>query len=370
MSKEGAEMLRTVMVGGSTMVTLGKGVRSLQDELDGLGINLEEEFQEVETELNVKPLPEEFMGDRTRILMEAAEELGYDARPMPKFVDFSRCKKCGMCVTGCPYGAKWTAQNFLAEARKAGARILTESHVEHVLHSNGEVKGVHVRGKSGRFDIEAEHVILAAGGIGTPKILQRSGLEEAGSDLFADLFVNTYGMIDGADWGEEMGMGTIIDQFHGSDGFILSPILDTQLDMLLYLPLSKKLRAFGRNRMLGLMTKIKDDSSGKIEPDGTIHKPVTEGDRKKLEKGVRISKEILLQAGARGESLYTTRVRGGHLGGTAGMNRIVNKDQEMEINGLFVSDASVLPEAPGAPPVLAIVALSKRLSKLLLSEYL
>ncbi|MCD6348410.1 MAG: GMC family oxidoreductase [Candidatus Korarchaeota archaeon] len=203
MFKEGAGMLRTVMVGGSTMVTLGKGVRSLQDELDGLGINLEEEFQEVETELNVKPLPEEFMGDRTRILMEAAEELGYDARPMPKFINFSRCKKCGMCVTGCPYGAKWTAQNFLAEARKAGARIL-----------------------------------------------------------------------------------------------------------------------------------------------------------------------ILLQAGVRGEFFYTTRVRGGHLGGTAGINRIVNKDQETEVNGLFVSDASVLPEAPGAPHVLMIVALSKRLSKLLLSEYL
>ncbi|RLG42277.1 MAG: hypothetical protein DRN78_03390 [Thermoproteota archaeon] len=37
---------------------------------------------------------------------------------------------------------------------------------------------------------------------------------------------------------------------------------------------------------------------------------------------------------------------------------------------LFVSDASALPEAPGAPPVLTIVALSKRLSKLLLSEYI
>jgi len=70
-----------------------------------------------------------------------------------------------------------------------------------------------------------------------------------------------------------------------------------------------------------------------------------------------------LQAGVNLKLLYKTEVRAGHPGGTAGIGRVVNADQETEISRLFVSDASVLPRSPGAPPVLTIVALSKRFSK-------
>ena len=63
-------------------------------------------------------------------------------------------------------------------------------------------------------------------------------------------------------------------------------------------------------------------------------------------------------------------MRAGHPGGTAAIGKVVNIEQETEINRLFVSDASVLPKAPGAPPVLTIVALSKSFSKKLASEYL
>jgi len=38
--------------------------------------------------------------------MDASRELEYDVKPMPKFVDFEKYKNCGMCVTGCRYGAK------------------------------------------------------------------------------------------------------------------------------------------------------------------------------------------------------------------------------------------------------------------------
>lgn len=149
-------------------------------------------------------------------------------KPMPKFVNFEKCKNCGMCVTGCRYGAKWTSQRYLREARKAGAKILTGVSVEKVLHSGGEVKGVRVRGSSGFSDTEAENIVLAAGGIGTPIILQRSGLTHAGSNLFLDLFVSTFGWLKGnGGMKDEIGMATLIDEFHESRGFILSPIMDT-----------------------------------------------------------------------------------------------------------------------------------------------
>ena len=117
--------------------------------------------------------------------------------------------------------------------------------------------------------------------------------------------------------------------------------------------------------MLGLMTKIADDSSGKIESNGRICKPITKNDWRKLEKGVELSKNILRQAGANPRSFLTTEVRGAHPGGTAAIGKTVNKEFETEINGLYVCDSSLLPASLGNPPVLTIVALAKRLGALL-----
>jgi len=314
--------------------------------LETLGINLEEEFKEAERELGIKPLPENLMGERSKSLMKASKDLGYNVKPMPKFIDFSKCRSCGNCAVGCIYGAKWTAQKFVGEAVKAGAKLVTNTRVDKVLHSGGEVKGVSVYSPSGISTIKADYIVLAAGGIGTPIILNRSGLTDAEGKLFADLLVNTYGTIKKGEMGDEIGMATLIDEFHSQYGFILSPVLDTTLDMFLYLPVFKKSRAFNRKKTFGLMTKIADDDAGKVEINEAIQKPITEGDRKKLERGVEISKEILTQAGADPHSLYVTHVRAGHPSGTAGIGRIVNTDHETEISRLFVSDASVLPKAP------------------------
>ena len=360
----GTTIFKTIMVGGTTMVTLGCCVKPPQQDLRRLGIDLDKELEEAERELAVSLVPENFMGERTKILRKASEELGYSVKPMPKFIDFKRCTNCGLCVTGCRYGARWSALKPLGEARKAGAKLLTNTSVEEVLYRDGEVKGVKTRGPSGSQEISADKVILAAGGLSTPIILQRSGLE-AGDGLFVDLFINTYGMIEKHGIRDELGMATIINQFHESDGLILTPILDTCLHMLLYLPLLKKMRAFNRDKMLGLMTKIADDSSGKIESNGRICKPITKNDWRKLEKGVELSKNILRQAGVNPRSFLTTEVRGAHPGGTAAIGKTVNKEFETEINGLYVCDSSLLPASLGNPPVLTIVALAKRLGALL-----
>jgi len=369
-SVEGMEILRTVMVGGSSMVTLANGVRALQNELFRLGIDLETEFKEAETELGVSPFPERLMGERTKKLMKASIELGYEVKPMPKFIDFSRCRSCGGCATGCLYGAKWTAQNTIGEALRAGAKLLTGTSVDLVLHSDGEVKGVRARGSSGVTEIDAENIVLAAGGMETPIILQKSGLNNAGSNFFADPYINTVGMTSEGGSRDEVSMATIIDEFHEKNGFIISPAFDKPWTTFFHLPALKKIHALQGHRVLKMMTKITDDDAGRVDVDGTIHKPLTENDCKKLEKGDEVSRNILLQAGADPRSLCTIGVRAGHPGGTAGIGRVVNTDQETEISRLFVSDASVLPEAPGIPPVLTIVALSKRFSKILSSQYI
>jgi choline dehydrogenase-like flavoprotein len=369
---DGPQILRTVMVGGSSMVSLSSGVRALQNKLKTLGVDLEKEFEEVEKELGVTSLPERFIGERTKRLKKASEELGYAVKNMPKFIDFSKCSGCGMCDWGCPNGAKWTPENFLSEAQRFGAKLMTETTVDEVIHSDAEVKGVRVRGPYGVSEINAENIVLAAGGIGTPIILLKSGLENAGSNFFSDPFVNTISVIEKSSPKKEISMGTIIDEFFDQYGFIISPAPDSEstLTKLRHLPFFNKLNAFRKSFTLSLMTKITDDAAGRVEIDGTVHKLLTENDRKKLDKGNEISREILLQAGANPRSLFKTKVSAAHPGGTAGIGRVVNTDQETEISRLFVSDASVLPEAPGLPPILTVIALSKRFSKKLAIEYL
>jgi choline dehydrogenase-like flavoprotein len=82
-----------------------------------------------------------------------------------------------------------------------------------------------------------------------------------------------------------------------------------------------------------------------------------------LNKGAEISKEILLKAGVDSKSIFSTKIAGAHPGGTAAIGEIVDNKLQTEVNNLFVCDGSVLPTSPGAPPILTIIALAKRLAK-------
>jgi choline dehydrogenase-like flavoprotein len=45
------------------------------------------------------------------------------------------------------------------------------------------------------------------------------------------------------------------------------------------------------------------------------------------------------------------------------MGNVVDNNLETEIKGLYVADASVIPQAPGRPPILTITAMAKKLAK-------
>ncbi len=369
-TKEGVEILRTEMVGGSSCATIGNGVRALQKEFLSHGIDLEKEFQAAEAELNVQPCPEKNLGSRTKLLMKASEELGYDMRPMPKFIDFKRCDGCGRCALGCVKGAKWTSRNYIGDAFKEGAKLEVNHRVQEVLHNGGEVKGVKVQTPEGVKELESDLIVLAAGGIGTPVILQNSGLE-AGTHLFADTLITTFGSVKGANFEPELGMASIVDEFHDSESYILSPNMEGPLDLLTdRVPLSKKLAFINTGKLIGVMAKTRDEPNGTVHPDGAINKPVPPVDAEKIEKGYERSKGLLEAAGADPKTIFRTHIRAAHPGGTAGIGRVINKEQETEVSGLFVSDCSAFPESPGKPPVLTIVALSKHLARRLVEEHL
>ncbi len=360
-AKEGAILYRTMMAGGSTVVSCGNGVRCLEEELAGFGINLDAEFAEAEGEMKIAPYDERRLSKGSKKILEASRELGYGMEPMPKFIDPAKCRRCGGCNLGCKYNAMWTALDFLDEATRNGAEIVYNTRVQKVIVENGKVKGISGTGPRGSFEIRADVVILAAGGVGTPVILLKSGVEDAGSGFFMDLLVSTYGVTKDLSQTNEPTMSLVYHGSHNNRGFILSPFLN-QSRLVRYIELGVKGILLPTDRLLGIMNKIADDPVGRVYADGTFSKPVTENDWATLREGSSISKEILVKAGADSNSIVVSKVQGGHPGGTAAIGKVVDRDLQTKIDNLFICDASVFPTSPGLPPILTIVALAKRLA--------
>ena len=65
------------------------------------------------------------------------------------------------------------------------------------------------------------------------------------------------------------------------------------------------------------------------------------------------------------DSIIVTKPQGAHPGGTAAIGTVVDVDLQTDLEGFFVADASVLPMAPGLPPMVTVGAPARRLGKTL-----
>ena len=89
------------------------------------------------------------------------------------------CTNCGECMTGCRHGAKNTlVKNYLYLAEQAGAQVVAETTVADIRELGAGGFELSVRGSSawrgsGQRSIRAGQVIVAAGALGTAKLLQK-----------------------------------------------------------------------------------------------------------------------------------------------------------------------------------------------------
>ena len=364
-SKEGVILWRTLMAGGSTVVSCGNATRCLETELADLGIELSLYLTEAEREMEVSLFPEDKLTTGSQKIRKAADEMGYPMKLMPKFIHLSKCKQCGQCAFGCPRGAKWTALNYLNEARENGLEIKFNTTVTEVLQKNGRaigIKGIH---NDREIYYYANTVILSAGGLGTPVILQKSGVKKAGQSLFMDLLINTYGITRGFNQINEPTMSLFNREDHSRRRFILSPFVNHN-PLVRFIELGPRGLTLPTNRLIGLMTKTADESTGKIDVNGKVSKPVTDKDWKRLREGASVAMGILVEAGANAKSILFSKVQGAHPGGTAAIGQVVDQNLQTEMDHLFVCDASVLPKSPGMPPILTLCALAKWLANKLI----
>jgi choline dehydrogenase-like flavoprotein len=361
---EGVTVWRCFAAGGTTLAALANGARSLQSELSALGVELEQEFVEGEREMRIAPLPEDLMSDGAKTLMRVSHELDLKMQPMPKYINPIKCTRCGKCVFGCADDAKWTALEYLHEAEQKGVELRCSTTVDRVIIENGRATKVVARGPAGTYQVGAEVIIVAAGALESPAILLRSGLEGAGESLFIDPMVHVYGVTEQLSLKHEPGMAIVDLEFEAEKGFLLSSYVGPTWGVR-YMEAGLGGALMPGERTIGIMTKISDQMVGHVRADGTVSKTLTERDWERLNAGAELSEKILTRAGADPRSFRRTKIGGAHPGGTAPIGKVVDRDLRTCVDNLFVCDASVLPAAPGLPPILTIVALAKRLGRAL-----
>ncbi len=143
--------------------------------------DLDPHFDAVERFLGIAPTPDDVQGPRNLLFRDGCRALGIESEPIARNV--RGCRGSGECFTGCRARAKQSMDiSYVPAAIRAGARVLTSVQVQEVLADGRRATGV--RGqvvepftgrRSHRFRVDAKMVVLAAGCMATPVLLQKSG---------------------------------------------------------------------------------------------------------------------------------------------------------------------------------------------------
>ncbi len=143
--------------------------------------DLDPHYDAVGAFLGIAPTPENVLGRRNLLFKQGCDALGYSSEPVLRNV--KGCRGSGECFTGCRPRAKQSMDvSYVPAAIRGGALVLTSARVESVLTDGTKATGVAGRvvapftGKASyRFRINARAVVLAAGCMATPVLLEKSG---------------------------------------------------------------------------------------------------------------------------------------------------------------------------------------------------
>jgi choline dehydrogenase-like flavoprotein len=362
--RDASLLVRAITLGGTSTINFATAAPPPAAMFAAHGIDLEPALAELRAELPMAPLPDSLVGPMAARIMQAARALDLDWRKLDKMIRPEACRRgCWRCVTGCPFGAKWTARDFVDEARRHGAVLHERARVERVLVEDGRAVGVeaHIEGESRQ--LRASRVVLAAGGIGSPRLLRASNLLDSPSAFFSDPVVAVMGSVDDLDENEPGGAEVPMAagaSWH-ADGIALA---DLTLPQAMYqafaLQAGRVDRLLAHRRTLSIMVKIRDGIGGRIG-QRWVDKTLQPADRDKFARGIGIAREILAQAGAR--QVFASHHFAAHPGGSLRIDEQVDGGLQTTTPGLYVCDASVIPEPWGLPPTLTLLALGKRLGK-------
>ena len=141
-------------------------------------------FEEIEALIGVGVTDEAIAGENNRIVVRGAAALGLPGGLLRR--NTPGCQGCGICNYGCPVGGKASVdRNLIPLARAAGAVVQADVRVDRILVASdraagvvGQVRHPDTQDPVGTLTVRAPRVVLAAGGIGTPRLLHQAGLAD------------------------------------------------------------------------------------------------------------------------------------------------------------------------------------------------
>jgi choline dehydrogenase-like flavoprotein len=443
-------MLAGTGVGGGTLtnwMTCIPATESVRDEwrrlhgLDDLtGPAWADDVAAIEAELGVAESTH--IPPKDAVLLRGARALGWDAAPTRR--NATGCGDCGSCPFGCRRGTKRSGmRGHLAQAVADGARVVAGASVSRVLLDRGRAVGVEAEvepgadgsagapGQRRALIVRAPVVVVAAGALRTPAVLQRSGLEH--SAIGRHLRVHPVAVVAGRfDEPIEMWRGTMqgarslefVEPGAGRNGYVIESAPGHPGLMALALPWEgtaahAELMATAA-RIAPLIAITRDGGEGRttLTGAGRVRVDYRLDDRgiATLRHGLLSLSRLARAAGARDllaagtppawyrsiagsgaprtdaarfEAALATfdfgpnrgAVFSAHQMGTVrmGADRMThpcdpwgrvraNRRSDQAIRGLYVGDGSLFPTGLGVNPMITIMALASRVARTALSE--
>jgi len=417
-------LLQGRAVGGSTTVNWMIMLRTPDWVLDewtrrhgAVGMSaseLAEVFDLVERETHTRVVPDEAHSPNNRIVLDGAKALRWNARSAS--INAKECVRSGFCGVGCRYGAKQsTLVTYIPRALAAGARLYADAHVERVeiAERGGRAPLKRVRctisgadGAQRSLTVEAPVVVLAAGAVGTPSILERSGLGGDGVGRYLRLHPTsaTIGAYDRTIYGAAgIPLSTMCDEFlRDGDGYgfwMECPPLLPALASVAVPGFGAGHRALMENfPHLGALISLVRDGADREASQGSVHvdrrgRPrvhyrLGARDRATMIRAIGASARLHFAAGAREVTtlhappltlrssddvarigtaqsgpnqlgLFSAHVNGTcRLGSNRATSGCTPDGERHGVPGLYVADGSLLPTAPGVNPQETIMALA------------
>ena len=334
-------------VGGTTTLATGNAVRA-DEGLKRIGINLDEEFDELHKELPITTDHQRYWSSITKRTFQVMQDMGFDPQPMPKLLRPGNCRLCGHCSIGCPTRAKWDTRELLE-----GLNVVTGCKVTHIDIGDSQARKVHVQKGLRHLTLEADIILVAAGGYGTPDILRASGI-----DCQPRLFVDPVLCVAAPMANVRQDRQLLMPFVSKREKYIISPYMDW-LSFFFNRSWRKPM-----DGMVSLMIKLADEEQGDVHRC-KMEKALTPLDQQRLQQGVADCRAILMQLGAKEQDIFLGTLNAGHPGGMLPLTPAEAETLHSPLlpDNLYVCDATILPQALGLPPMLTIMALAKRISK-------
>ena len=404
-------------VGGTTVINSGTcfrappGVLRRWREVHGIpwATALDGEYDSLERDLAVRLVEPGRAGGNGELCRAGADALGLSNGPIPRNSGGVVC--CGTCPMGCALDAKRAMHvSELPRAVAAGARIRAGVRVQKVVVQRGRVSGIVGHSEdTGRYVARAGAVVLGGGAIGTPELLLSQGIANGSGQLGRHLRIQPACWVGARFRGREV---------RGWDGVMQSWRVDEWLDSGLFLEatftpppfgahwlpgageaLASGLARYGELAVIGV--HLADTSEGRVRAGrggrARISYRLTRTDAAKLRFGIARAARIHFAAGA--DEAYpqigglgalrpgqegrversllspsAMRLEAFHPMGTARMGAdaqrsvVAPSGESHEVGGLYIADASILPTALGANPMLTIMACARHIARGLAAE--